>query len=203
VSEYAMIEKPFAQHCEQNKEPILEVLKDVFADCSHVLEIGSGTGQHAVHFGCYLPHLVWQTADLPERHEGILAWMEDAALPNVRPPLPLNAEDEHWPVASVDGIFSANTVHIMSWSQVEGMFRGIGRVLETGGRFALYGPFNYGGAYTSPSNARFDAWLKERDPASGIRDFEALDTLAREQGMELLADFEMPVNNRILVWVKG
>ncbi|MDO9467597.1 MAG: DUF938 domain-containing protein, partial [Thiobacillus sp.] len=161
---------------------------------------GSGTGQHAVYFAPALPHLVWQTADVPPHHAGIRAWLDDAALPNVRPPLALDANDAAWHGGRYDAVFSANTLHIMSWPEVERCFSGIGAVLESGGALVIYGPFNYNGAYTSASNARFDAWLKARDPASGVRDFEAVDALARAQGLILQQDIAMPANNRTLVW---
>ncbi len=192
--------KPYAESCDINGEPILGVLRTIFADRKHVLEIASGTGQHAVHFGRALPHLSWQTSELEQNHAGIRMWLDEAQLPNVLPPVCIDANDAHWPVASVDAIFNANTVHIMSWPEVELLFSGIGRVLEVGGILALYGPFNYGGKFTSESNARFDDWLKSRDPKSGVRDFEALDQLAKMQGMVLRNDIEMPVNNRTLVW---
>jgi hypothetical protein len=192
--------KPFSESSEQNREPILAVLRTVFADRRRVLEIASGTGQHAVHFGESLPHLVWQTSELVHNHSGIKAWLDEAALPNVLPPVALDVNDDAWPVGTVDAIFNANTVHIVSWPSVERMFAGIGRVLELGGLLCLYGPFNYNGAFTSDSNARFDVWLKNRDPASGIRDFEAIDRLAEAQGLHLQHDIEMPVNNRSLIW---
>jgi len=192
--------KPFAESCQQNRDPILAVLRRLFADRREVLEIASGTGQHAVHFGAALPHLTWHTSELPENHAGIRAWLDEAALTNVRPPVTLDLNQPDWPAVEVDAVFNANTVHIVAWPLVERMFAGIGRVLATGGLVCLYGPFNYGGEFTSESNARFDVWLKNRDPASGIRDFEALDRLARAQGLRLLDDIEMPVNNRTLVW---
>jgi SAM-dependent methyltransferase len=195
--------KPYSESSEQNRDPILAVLRDAFADRSHVLEIASGTGQHAVYFGAELPHLTWQTSELPENHAGILAWLEETTLDNVLPPLALDVNDPDWPVGTVDAVFNANTVHIVSWPAVERMFAGIGRVLAPGGIVCLYGPFNYGGRFTSESNARFDVWLKNRDPASGVRDFEAVDALAAAQGLELIDDVEMPVNNRTLIWRRG
>jgi cyclopropane fatty-acyl-phospholipid synthase-like methyltransferase len=192
--------KPFAESCEQNRDPILAVLREAFADRRLVLEIGSGTGQHAVYFGAALPHLVWQTADLADQHAGILAWLDDAALPNVRPPLVLDVTRDDWHGGRYDAVFSANTLHIMGWPAVKAFFRGVGSVLHHGGLLAVYGPFNYGGAFTSESNARFDAWLKARDPASGVRDFEALDALARAQGLALARNVPMPANNRTLLW---
>jgi cyclopropane fatty-acyl-phospholipid synthase-like methyltransferase len=192
--------KPFAESCAQNRDPILAVLRELFAESHRVLEVGSGTGQHAVYFGAALPHLVWQTADVPAHHAGILAWLADAALPNVLPPLALDVNRTDWLGGRYDAVFSANTLHIMSWVEVERFFAGVGAVLEPDGRVAVYGPFNYNGAYTSESNARFDAWLKARDPASGVRDFEAVDALARAHGLVLTHDFAMPANNRTLAW---
>ena len=193
--------KAFSEACEENKRPILAVLERLFADAHRLLEVGSGTGQHAVYFGATLPHLTWQTSDLPENHSAILAWLEEAALPNVRPPLSLDVAGA-WPKQRFDAVFSANTTHIMSWPEVERMFPGIGGVLVSGGRFALYGPFNFGGSYSSESNARFDRWLQQRDSRMGIRAFEDLDDLARTSGLSFEEDIPMPVNNRILVWRK-
>lgn len=195
--------KPYSPSSEQNQGPILEVLRTTFADRSRVLEIGSGTGQHAVHFAKHLTHLTWQTSDLAENHSGIRAWLDYARLPNVLAPLLIDAKDPVWPVSKVDAVFSANAVHIMSWDCVVGMFAGIGRVLGEGGILCLYGPFNYGGKFTSESNARFDGWLKAENPLSGVRDFEALDKLAFQQGLHLSDDIEMPVNNRCLVWQRA
>jgi cyclopropane fatty-acyl-phospholipid synthase-like methyltransferase len=194
--------KPFAESCERNKDPILAVLRATLAHSARVLEIGSGTGQHAIHFARHLPHLLWQTSDLEVNHAGIRAWLDEAALPNVQPPLNLDVDMPDWPMAPVDAVFSANTVHIIAWPQVENMFSGVGRVLVCGGLLCLYGPFNYNGACTSESNARFDDWLKQRDPRSGIRDFEALDRLAGKAGLVLEDDHTMPSNNRMLVWRK-
>lgn len=192
--------KPFAESCEVNQGPILNVLQEVFADRKHVLELASGTGQHAVHFGHALPHLIWQTSELQQNHSGIQMWLDEAQLPNVRPPLHIDANDEAWPIGNVDAIFCANSVHIMSWQEVEKLFAGIGRVLDAHGLLCLYGPFNYEGKFTSESNARFDTWLKTRDHKSGVRDFEALNILAEAHSMKLLKDIEMPINNRTLVW---
>jgi len=194
--------KPYSPSCDENKQPILAVLREVFAAARHVLEIGSGTGQHAVFFAENLPHLVWQSSDVVEHLAGIRLWLVEAALPNTPAPLVLDVGHEAWPVTETDAIFSANTTHIMAWPQVEQMFVGLGRVLRPGGVFALYGPFNYNGNYTSDSNAHFDRWLQARDPLSGVRDFETLDALAQRQELRLLEDYEMPANNRTLVWRK-
>lgn len=197
------MQKPYAEACERNKGPILEILRHAFAEAGSALEIGSGTGQHAVYFGEALPHLTWQTSDLPDNHAGIRMWLEEAGLPNVRPPLTLNVSEDRWPVVNVDAAFTANTLHIMSWPEVERMFSGIGRILQPGGALCIYGPFNYGGTHTSDSNARFDAMLRARDAASGIRNFEDVQKLGLKNGLELLADHEMPANNRLLVFRKG
>ena len=195
-----MPDKPFSESCIQNRAPILAVLREVFADRRAVLEIGSGTGQHAVYFGAALPYLHWQTADVPLHHPGIRQWLAEAALPNVLPPLALDVNQRTWRNGRYDAVFSANTLHIMSWPEVEHFFAGVSEVLEPGGVLAVYGPFNYNSAYTSESNAHFDAWLKARDPAAGVRDFEAVDALARARGLILQQDIAMPANNRTLVW---
>ncbi len=192
--------KPYAESCEQNRAPILAVLREAFSNRKRVLEIASGTGQHAVYFASAMPHLVWQTSELPEHHAGIHAWLDEAGLDNVLPPLTIDVNAAAWPLTTVDAIFNANTVHIIAWPAVQRMFAGIGRVLETGGIVCMYGPFNYGGRFTSESNERFDAWLKLRDPNSGVRDFEAIDQLATAQGLRLEQDIAMPSNNRTLIW---
>lgn len=194
-----MSKKPYAESCEENKAPILAVLSRLFADVHSVLEIGSGTGQHAVHFAAAMPHLIWYTSDVAEHHSGMHVWLDEAALPNTRAPIALDVRG-NWPEETYDAVFSANTVHIMSWPAVEALFTGIGKVLAEGGCFALYGPFNYNAQYSSESNRRFDVWLKQRDPLSGIRDFADLNRLAEAQGLKFEEDIEMPVNNRILVW---
>ncbi|HEX5514278.1 MAG TPA: DUF938 domain-containing protein [Gammaproteobacteria bacterium] len=191
--------KPYAEACERNQQPILDVLLTEFAAVHHVLEIGSGTGQHAVFFGRAMPHLVWQTSDLSENHAGIRAWVEGAGLVNVRLPLVLDVLGE-WPEPGFDAVFSANTAHIMSWPAVTAMFAGVGQRLPPGGLLALYGPFSESGRQVSASNAAFDQWLRARDPASGIRDIEALDALARSAGLVFRRKHLMPANNRILVW---
>lgn len=194
--------KPYAEACDRNKAPILAVIELLFEDCSSVLEIGSGTGQHAVFFAEKLPHLIWHTSDVKENHTDIKAWVQDAGLTNLRSPLMLDVMQPEWPDVKVDGVFSANTAHIMHWDAVEKFFAGAGKLLPEGGKFVLYGPFNYQNQYTSDSNANFDLWLKARDPQSGIRNFEDLDNLAKSAGMEFRQDYEMPANNRILYWQK-
>jgi SAM-dependent methyltransferase len=192
--------KPYSDACERNAGPILDILRRVFADRRQVLEIGSGTGQHAVRFAAALPHLVWQTSDLRDTHLGIDAWLADARLDNVRAPVALDVRDESWPVGRFDAFFSANVIHIAGWDAVHALFRGIGRHRADDCVVAFYGPYNYGGRHTSQSNAEFDAWLRRRDPASGIRDFEAVAALAAEVGLTLAEDNAMPANNRLLIW---
>lgn len=194
--------RPFSQACENNKAPILAVLERHFANITSVLEVGSGTGQHAVYFAEHMPHLCWQTSDRRENLEGIASWLQWAELENMPQPLALDVRDD-WPLDSVEGIFSANTLHIMSWPEVEIFFSQLQRVLKPEGLLCIYGPFNYGGAYTSDSNAQFDQWLKSRDPLSAIRDFEAVNELAKAAGLDLLEDNAMPANNRCLVWQKN
>jgi SAM-dependent methyltransferase len=194
--------RQFSAACERNSAPILAVLRQAFAGSRRVLEIGSGTGQHAIYFAAALPHLVWQCSDLPANHPSIVAWQQHAQLPNVLPPLVLDVAvaGADWPPGPFDAVFSANTCHIMAWQQVQAMFAGVGRLLPPGGLLCIYGPFNYGGAFTSASNARFDAALKLQAPHMGIRDFEAIDALAAAHGLALQSDQEMPANNRLLLW---
>jgi len=194
--------KQYSEACEENKIPILEVLGKEFAQAKTVLEIGSGTGQHAVFFAEQLPHLIWQPSDIINTHASIIAWINDSELDNVLPPLELDVAKHYWPKQFYDGLFSANTTHIMSWPQVVDMFNHLSSVLVTRGKFCLYGPFNYQGKFTSASNEHFDQWLKARDPKSGVRDFEALNELAENNSFILKHDYEMPVNNRLLVWQK-
>lgn len=194
--------KPYSESCDQNRDPILAVIQPLFSGCKHLLEIGSGTGQHAVYFAQQMPHLIWHTSDRHENHAGIHMWLNEADLPNTRLPIALDVSHDHWPQQQFDAVFSANSVHIMSWQDVQTMFAGVGRVLKEGGAFALYGPFNYNGEFTSESNARFDLWLKDRNSLSGVRDFEALNQLAMQAGLQLLNDDEMPANNRVLSWIR-
>ena len=191
--------KPHAPACDRNRDPILAVLRKHFADRHHVLEVGSGTGQHAVHFAAAMPWLAWQCSDVADNLPGIAAWLDDARLPNTPPPLVLDVRGD-WPSQRYDAIFSANTLHIMGWPEVEAFFARLPDVLAPEATVAIYGPFNYAGAYTSDSNRDFDGWLKARDPASGIRDFEAVDALAHAAGLQLVEDMAMPANNRTLVW---
>jgi SAM-dependent methyltransferase len=191
-----------SEACERNKDPILRVLTNAFARSRMVLEIGSGTGQHAVHFATHLPHLTWQPTDRADYLPGLRGRIAHDGPSNLRPAIELDVHNFPWPVGPVDAVFTANTLHIMEWAAVEDLFRGIGSVLSAPGVFCAYGPFRYGGRYTSASNATFDKFLQERDPRSGIRNFEDVNILAAEQGLHLLEDHAMPANNQLLVWVK-
>lgn len=201
--------KPHSPSCERNKDPILDVLREHFADRREVLEIGSGTGQHAVHFAAAMPWLRWQCSDHADHLPGIRAWLEEAALPNAPAPFALQAVLDPlpglapMPAARYDAVFTANTLHIMGWPEVGALFAGLATVLAEDGVLAVYGPFNEGGAFTSESNRQFEAWLKDRDPRSGIRDVEAVQALADNIGLRLVGDVAMPANNRMLVWRRG
>jgi SAM-dependent methyltransferase len=193
---------PFSAACERNKDPILEVLRNRLAGRSQVLEIGSGTGQHAAHFARALEHLIWHPteqlaylADLAERVK-----LEGSH--NLRAPTLLDVRQAVWPVRSVDAVFTANTLHIMSWAEVTALFRGVGNVLAPGGVLCIYGPFRYAGRYTSDSNQEFDRMLQERDAQSGLRDLQAITPLAGQYGLRLEADHDLPANNRLLIYTK-
>ena len=196
------MDKPFSQACENNKRPILEVLQRVFAHSKKVVEIGSGTGQHAVFFAAQLPHLLWQPTDLAVNLPGITQWLNAQPQFNLLAPVPLDIQHNTWPVTDFDAVFSANTAHIMAWELTMEMIRQTACKLKSGGVYALYGPFNYGGQYTSASNAQFDQWLKSVNPSQGIRDFEEVGRVASGAGLSLLEDNAMPANNRLLVWNK-
>ncbi len=193
------VDKPFSLACERNKEPILALLVEHFGDRCRVLEVGSGTGQHAVHFADALPHLEWQASDVGENLAGIRAWLADAELSNTPAPLAFDVNDGP-PAGSYDAVFTANTMHIMSWPEVERLFGMLPALTTDDAVFVVYGPFNYDGRCTSDSNAQFDRWLRSEDPRRGLRDFEAVDALARRAGFELREDRAMPANNRCIVW---
>lgn len=195
---------PSSPACENNKRPILLILERVFKDCRAVLEIGSGTGQHAVYLAPRLaPDLIWQTSDLAGNHPGIKAWIDAFPSNNVRPPLALDVDNPAWPVTEpVDAVFTANTCHIMGWPSVRNMFARLPEILVEHGLLVIYGPFNYNHQYTSPSNARFDAWLKQQGGHQGIRDIADVNSLAKQAGFTLLEDNAMPAHNRLLVWRK-
>ncbi|WP_417668903.1 DUF938 domain-containing protein [Roseibium sp.] len=202
---------PFSAAAENNKRPILQVLNTAFANCTRVLEIASGTGQHAMFFAEKLPHLDWRPSDLAEHLPAIDQRIveADTELDNLLAPIELDISDLPWPVSAADyedaydGIFTSNSLHIVSWPIVEVFFEGVGETLREGGMLCVYGPFKYGGNFTTRSNEAFDKSLKERDAESGIRDFEAVNELAEKIGLKLEADHAMPANNQLLVWKRG
>jgi hypothetical protein len=189
-----------SEACERNKGPILAILASAFAKRRKVLEIGSGTGQHAVHFAAHLPHLLWQPTDTGEYLAGLRERLTHDGTPNLLPALELDVRDQPWRLEPVDAVFTANTLHIMSWAAVEALFQGLGALAPD--MLCIYGPFRYGGKYTSASNAEFDRFLRARDPDSGIRNFEDVNALSSEQGLHLLADHAMPANNQLIIWQK-
>ncbi|MBB3800786.1 cyclopropane fatty-acyl-phospholipid synthase-like methyltransferase [Xanthomonas arboricola] len=209
--------KPFSPASARNRDPILQVLQQHFADRRHVLEIGAGTGQHAVHFAAAMPWLQWQASDHADHLPGMQQWLEEAGLPNTlapialqavpspspglapSPPLPVLPDGGH----GYDAVYSANTLHIMGWPQVQALFAGLPAVMAPDAVLAIYGPFNRDGRFTSDSNRAFDAMLRERDPASGIRDADAVDALATAAGLQLIDDVALPANNHCRVWRRG
>jgi hypothetical protein len=184
-----MTHKPFSQACENNKDPILQMISRVFCHPTTVWEIGSGTGQHACHFARHLPHIEWQPTDRADNIQGIGLWLEEVT-------------DTVWSCNKIDALFTANTLHIMSWDEVQILFHRLAEYLNSKALVCIYGPFNYNGTYTSDSNARFDQWLKSQNRVSGIRHFEDIVLLATASGLQLISDNAMPANNRLLVLQK-
>lgn len=198
-----MMEKPFSNACENNKKPILEVLKQYLIQHQNVLEIGTGTGQHAVYFAKELQNIHWQCSDRSENHAGIQLWLQENPAPNLYSPIDLDvANFEKWPKQNFDAVFSSNTCHIMSWDEVQRMFNGVGNLLSNNGLLIIYGPFNKDGQFTSESNQRFQQWLKQQGSHMGIRDMGELDKLAAKNDMKRIAEIPMPANNFILIWQK-
>lgn len=203
------MDKPCSPSCERNRDPILDVLRRHFASAHHVLEIGSGTGQHAVHFAAAMPWLTWQTSDDAGNLAGISQWLDEAGLVNTPGPIALQAATEPTPhfepelppeLGPFDAVFTANTLHIMGWPEVQALFASLPAILANQASVIAYGPFNEGGRFSSDSNREFDGWLKARDRRSGIRDLEAVDALAHDIGLRLIDNVTMPTNNRMLVW---
>ena len=194
--------KLFSQACENNKKPILDILSRAFAKQKYVLEIGSGTGQHAVFFAKELPSLTWQTSDLSINHAGINQWINDGPAPNLIAPIRLDVLSDSWPTAHYDAMYSANTAHIMPWVAVASMFAGVGQGLANGGLFCLYGPFKYLGVLDAQTNIEFDYRLQQQSAHQGIREFHDINQLAMNAGLDLREDNAMPANNRLIVWQK-
>lgn len=194
--------KPYSSACARNRDPILEVLRTRLQARRHVLEVGSGTGQHAVHFARHLGHLTWQSSDRAAMLPGIRLWLAEAGLSNTPEPLALDVS-QPWPDLGVDAVFSANTLHIMSWTEVELLFAHLPAITRPAASLVIYGPFKYGGRHTSTSNAVFEASLQAEAPHRAIRDFETVDALARTAGFNFVHDHAMPANNRCLVWERN
>ena len=206
------MQKPFSPSCERNRDPILDVLRRHLGGSRHVLEIGSGTGQHAVHFAAAMPWLTWQTSDDAANLAGINQWLDEAGLTNTPAPIALQAAVEPMPhfepelparLLPFDAVFTANTLHIMGWPEVQALFASLPAILASKALVIVYGPFNEGGRFSSESNREFDRSLKARDPRSGIRAVEAVDALAAAIGLQRIDDVAMPANNRMLVWQRG
>ncbi|MEE2731057.1 MAG: DUF938 domain-containing protein [Pseudomonadota bacterium] len=198
-----MDNKPFSQACENNKLPILEVLQRHLTSPASLLEVGSGTGQHAAFFSGQLPHIHWHPSDVTENLPGITAWCEEAGHSNLQAPISFDVTQQNALPSPLDHLFSANTLHIMSWPAVEAFFERVPALVKPAGYVIFYGPFKYNGEFTSDSNARFDLWLKARGAHQGIRDFEAIARLATQAGLRLVEDVRMPANNQTLVWQKA
>ena len=193
---------PFSQSCENNREPILAVLTGVFAGPAVVLEIGTGTGQHAEYFASRLPHLRWRPTDHPDNVWMCRRRLELADLPNVESPVALDVGEQPWALPAFDHAYSANTSHIMAWEEVCAMFAEVGQGLPPDGYFCLYGPFNDQGEFTSESNRQFDQYLRAREAHMGLRDQQDLEALAQDHGMCLYRIANMPANNRLLIFRK-
>jgi len=198
-----MTERPYAEYAARNAAPILEILKREFCDRQRVLEIGSGTGQHAVTFAAVLDHLEWQTSDLDENHTGINSWIEASQLGNVMPPLSMDVRTATVDAGAYDAVYSANTAHIMGIDAVEYMYSLVGTALRDSGVFCLYGPIRRDGQFNTQSNADFDIDLRGRDPVMGIRDLEVLDGFAQASGLRRHRLYAVPSNNYVVVWQKA
>lgn len=194
--------KPFAPACERNQAPIMEVLRELLPAQACVLEIGSGTGQHAAYFCQRQTGWRWQCSDLAPQLDGIRQWL--AALPDGQcpPPIVLDVLGD-WPEGQFNAVYTANTLHIMPWRAVKAMFARVAEHLSSNGRLICYGPFRENGVHISPSNAEFDIWLKQRDPSQGVRDREALMSLADQAGLVFKEQRTMPANNSLLIWQRA
>ena len=199
----APVGMPFSQACENNKQPILGILQQELQYSTHVLEVGSGTGQHSVYFAPRLAHLTWQTSDVLAHHSIINAWHAAYPAPNLYAPLTFDLAVDSLPINAThnqpyDAVFTANTLHIISWSLVEKLFELVGEALPINGKLIIYGPFNENGHYTSASNQQFDSSLRQRDPKSGIRHLEDIVALAKTHMLKLSDKYAMPANNQLL-----
>ena len=194
--------KRFAQACDRNQAPILAVLKEVLPNRGKVLEIGSGTGQHAAYFSHFLPNLTWQPSDLADALPSIEAWRKESCVPNLNSPIVIDLLGNNEDLSRVDAIVCINVAHIVAWTGVERLFSIAANILESNGVLYFYGPYRYPDRTLEPSNVAFDRWLKEHNPVSGIRDYAAVESLAESSGFTLGGDRSMPSNNRSIWWVR-
>ena len=195
--------KRLSEACERNKEPILEVLKDVFPAQGLVLEIASGTGQHAIHFATNLPNITWQPSDMdPELRKSVEAWQAESNLQNLKTPVHLDVTSENWPVEMADAMMCANMIHIAPWEACIGLLDGAGRILPEGGILCMYGPYKVGGKHTAPSNEAFDQSLRARNASWGIRNLDDVALEARRRGLHLIKTVKMPSNNFCVIYKK-
>lgn len=186
----------FAPATERNRGPILELLKRVLPTTGTVLEIASGTGEHAVFFGRNLPHLTWQPSDLDgAARASIVAWSAEARVSNLAAPLALDASQPNWPIDRADAVIAVNMIHIAPWTATIGLLSGAARILPAGAPLVLYGPYKRGGRHTAPSNEAFDQNLRRQDPAWGVRDLETVIEAADAAGLTLAEIAQMPANN--------
>jgi cyclopropane fatty-acyl-phospholipid synthase-like methyltransferase len=195
------MDKPFSPACERNKDPILNVLKEIITkDDRRLLEVGAGSGQHAVYFAPHFPQVEWYPTDVAANLMGMKLWFKEYNIPNIRPPIRLEVGKDELPKLKFDVVFTANTFHIMNWKECKSLMKMFGGRLREGSRVVIYGPFKYDGEFTSESNAEFDLQLKARDPLSGIRSFEDVNNTMIKNGFELVVDEDMPANNQMLVY---
>lgn len=196
-----MLEKPYSPACDRNKDPILSVMKSVITkDDRRLLEIGSGTGQHAVYMAPHFPFMEWYPSDVAQNIPGMKMWFDESRIPSIQPPTKLEIPKNELPKLKFDIVFTANTFHIMHWKECKSLMKMLAGRLREGSRVMIYGPFKYNNEFTSLSNAEFDASLKQRDPLSGIRSFEDILNVMVKNGFELIDDVEMPAHNRMLVF---
>lgn len=197
-----MNDKPFAPACERNQQAILEAITPFLQNTKHVLEIGSGTGQHAIFFASHLPHINWQTSDVVANHPGIMAWIKSASVKNVLKPLTFDVNENILPAAEYDVVFTANTFHIMSWTEVVKCLEKASQALKNGGLLIVYGPFIFSDIETAPSNMAFDAQLKKQKCTMGLRTFADLQSVCKRNRLMFSKKIIMPANNFILAFKK-
>jgi len=195
--------RQYRPHVARNRDPILDVLKRVLPERGLVLEIASGSGEHAAYFAKALPSLIWQPSD-PDAValSSIAAHRDDVGLANLLAPVHLDVTAPSWPVAHADAIICCNMIHISPWAACEGLMAGAGRVLAAGGILYLYGPYKIGGRHTAPSNQEFDGYLRGQNPAWGIRDLDEVAALAKRHNFALVETVAMPANNLSVIFLR-